>query len=530
MNASARAITVFKIIAAAALLASAPGHAGKIVTESNADGRQNIETLEFNDKGYVRITSNGMDSLGMIARDKRVYFFGELKGKPVVVDMLAAAGKLQAKGMKRPESDPAVEEIAAIKPTGRKQTVAGVDGEVHVVTWALAGKSRTEEIVLTRDPRLAGVIQGLALDPGLLSQKPRKTDLKAMVHALGAFLLQSPGSVVTSADFSPTPDARFALNAKPGDDVGLLMQIVMSAAFGALGQAVGAVTDATGKAMSEAFAKPEPQAQSREPAKPLAGDTPLHKAARNGDNERVKALLAEGADVNAKSKDGEIALHLAAYSGHKQIAELLIAKGAPVDARDNFGMTPLREAAYSGHREMADFLLSRGADINAKTIHGDTPLHWSAFKGSKGVAELLLAKGADVNARKNDGGTPLHLATFKGEKEIAEMLIARGADVNARTKEGMTPLLDAIAEGRKEMAQLLIAKGADVNAGDNDGDTALHWTAIKDRKDIAELLLARRANVNARNKAGETPLQMAMGRGKTELAAIFKKHGARTAP
>jgi Ankyrin repeats (3 copies)/Ankyrin repeat len=393
-------MTAFRFIAAAALLASAPGHAGKIVTESNADGRRNIETLEFNDKGYVRITSNGLDALGMIARDKRVYFFGELKGKPVVVDMLAAAGKLQAKGMKRPESDPALEEIAGIKPTGRKQTVAGVDGEVHAVTWVLAGKSRIEEIVLTRDPRLAGAIQGLALDPGLLSQKPRKTDLKAMVHALGAFLLQAPGSVVTSADFSPTPDARFALNAKPGDDAGVLMQVIMSAAFGAITEVVGAVADATGKAMKEAFARPEPQTPSGEPAtlgsELGASETPLHKAARNGDNDRVKALLARGADVNARTRDrdGATALHLAAGSGHRQIAESLIAGGADVNAGDN---------------------------------DGDTPLHWSAIKDQKEIAELLIARHANVHARNQAGETPLQMAMGRGKHELAALFKKHGA-------------------------------------------------------------------------------------------------------
>jgi len=256
MNSRKGAIIVSRVIAAAALLASAPGHAGKIVTESDKDGRKNIETLEFNEKGQARVTSNGLDSLGMIARDKRLYFFGELKGKPKVVDMLAALKKLQDKGMKRPESDPAVEEIADIKPTGRKETIAGIEGEAHVVTWALAGKKRTEEIVLTRDPRLAGVIKGLSLDPGLMSRKPRKAELKEQVHALGAFLLKSQNSVVTSADFSPTPDARFALKAKPGDDVDTIMEIVMSAAFGAMGAAAGGPDGSKPKAAKEAGGKP----------------------------------------------------------------------------------------------------------------------------------------------------------------------------------------------------------------------------------------------------------------------------------
>jgi hypothetical protein len=85
-----------------------------------------------------------------------------------------------------------------------------------------------------------------------MSQKPRKAELKEQVHALGAFLLKSQNSVVTSADFSPTPDARFALKAKPGDDVDTIMEIVMSAAFGA---AAGGPDGSKPKAVKEAGGK-----------------------------------------------------------------------------------------------------------------------------------------------------------------------------------------------------------------------------------------------------------------------------------
>ena len=231
MNPKTNVIAMSATLAAAALLACAPVHAGKIVSESNERGMKHSEVLEFNDKGQVRVTGGGLDSLGLIVRDKRLYFFGEPKGKPKVVDVLAAMKKAQAKGRKRPETDPAVEEIAEIKPTGRKQTIAGIEGEAHTVAWVIAGKKRSEEVVLTRDPRLAPMIQGLSLDPGFLSQKPKKAELKEQVLALGAFLLKSPTSVVVSADFGPTPDERFTLKAKPTDnpdDVGAIL-------FGAMG-------------------------------------------------------------------------------------------------------------------------------------------------------------------------------------------------------------------------------------------------------------------------------------------------------
>lgn len=43
----------------------------------------------------------------------------------------------------------------------------------------------------------------------------------------------------------------------------------------------------------------------------LTDDNPLMNAARRGDAERVAALIAEGADVNAQSEAGFFALQLA---------------------------------------------------------------------------------------------------------------------------------------------------------------------------------------------------------------------------
>lgn len=51
-------------------------------------------------------------------------------------------------------------------------------------------------------------------------------------------------------------------------------------------------------------------------------------AARWGHNENVAILLAEGADINAKTKSGETALEFAEYSHHKDVVELLKIHGA----------------------------------------------------------------------------------------------------------------------------------------------------------------------------------------------------------
>jgi len=54
---------------------------------------------------------------------------------------------------------------------------------------------------------------------------------------------------------------------------------------------------------------------------------PLHEAAKEGDLVTIKSLIAEGFDVNAKTKSGTTPLHVAAREGHKEVEGLLIKHG-----------------------------------------------------------------------------------------------------------------------------------------------------------------------------------------------------------
>lgn len=55
----------------------------------------------------------------------------------------------------------------------------------------------------------------------------------------------------------------------------------------------------------------------------------------------VQALLAKGADVNAKNNDGRTALIFASLKGQLEIVQAFLAKGADVNAKVNYGPTDL---------------------------------------------------------------------------------------------------------------------------------------------------------------------------------------------
>jgi len=188
----------------------------------------------------------------------------------------------------------------------------------------------------------------------------------------------------------------------------------------------------------------------------------LPLAACVGNLARVKSLVEQGADPNAKDEFGWTPLYWAASTGQEEVAAYLIGKGADVDAKTNDERTPLHQAAQAGAAHLVEVLISKGVDVKARDKSGNTPLHGAAEAGRREVAELLIAKGADINAKATNEywTTPLHRAAFAGHKEMVELLIARGADANIRDYRGRTALDLAEQRGHTEIAELLRKHGA----------------------------------------------------------------------
>ena len=71
-----------------------------------------------------------------------------------------------------------------------------------------------------------------------------------------------------------------------------------------------------------------------------AGDNPLVAAARDGDLQAVRALIAKRGNVNEPARDGSTALLWAVYHSDLEMARALIAAGAAVEHAE-----PLRHHA-----------------------------------------------------------------------------------------------------------------------------------------------------------------------------------------
>ena len=176
----------------------------------------------------------------------------------------------------------------------------------------------------------------------------------------------------------------------------------------------------------------------------------LHEVIETGNAERIKALLDEGINPNARDKCGRTALHKAAWEGYSEVSKALLASGAKVNARDKNGATPLHMAVvHYASPEFVQTLLDVGAHVNARTREtGATPLLVAILvKTSKKVIELLIDAGADVNAEDKSGQTLLSWA-----KERLKCL--EHSERTNNVKENTQPLLEAIkilrAHGARE--------------------------------------------------------------------------------
>ena len=186
---------------------------------------------------------------------------------------------------------------------------------------------------------------------------------------------------------------------------------------------------------------------------------PVADAARTGDRDAVKALLKEGADVNAPQGDGMTALHW---------------------------------AADRGDVELTNVLLYAGANLAAVTRIGQyTPLHIAARSGSAAVVKVLAAARADVMARTSPSGvTPLHLAASSGNIETIATLLDHKADVNAKESEwGQTPLMFAAAQDRTEAVKLLLTRGADARVASKFIDLAQQQALDRAARQLQQKIL-----------------------------------------
>ncbi len=146
----------------------------------------------------------------------------------------------------------------------------------------------------------------------------------------------------------------------------------------------------------------------------------LWAAARKGDAESVKALLSQGAEVNAKTRYGATALSFAADRGHVEVIKVLAENGADMNMKDTFYNAPaITWAAYNGHTAAVKLMLEKGASEGK-----DAVLMAGVESGDLDMVKAVLASG-EIKAETLTSA--LSDATKNGKTEIVALLKTAGA-------------------------------------------------------------------------------------------------------
>jgi hypothetical protein len=304
----------------------------------------------------------------------------------------------------------------------------------------------------------------------------------------------------------------------------------------------------------------------------VAAESPLHRAARLGDHDGIRALVAAGADLEkevelwyqpgesvrltpvliaAGSSDGatvdtvRLLLDLGAAPVPPEDRELLSAARCAAGGLDYLfpgsgdaarlrlalerGCDPdetccdislLAAAAETGDLERARVVLDAGADPDPPgylrpPIEFQIPLFTAAKSGNAAVVRALLDAGATPDLIDDAKQTAIFHATTR---EVMEVLIVAGLDVDARDQFDWTPLVMAVSRCDVDLAAALLAVGADPTASHDRGFTAFMWAAMawRNGRELMRLLIAAGADPHAVSDLGWNAFHAAVDRVRHE--------------
>jgi ankyrin repeat protein len=234
-----------------------------------------------------------------------------------------------------------------------------------------------------------------------------------------------------------------------------------------------------------------------------------------GSTSALAARLDAGLSATSATSGGTTLLMAAAHDPEK--VRLLLARGADASARSDKTVDALTVATtYFGNAASVRAFLAAGA--RASPPEGmrvrRRPLVWASMTGDDDAARLLIENGA-----RPDVETVSEAITFD-RPDVLARLVAAGGDVSATESTGITLLHWATITNRPSAVPILTGAGVDVDAPDERGYTALMYAASIDfgEDGVLRALLAAKAGRRPRNAAGQTALDLARRHGHRTLA------------
>lgn len=127
----------------------------------------------------------------------------------------------------------------------------------------------------------------------------------------------------------------------------------------------------------------------------------------------------KGADINSGDTTGQTPLIKAAIDGDEKIIEFLMQIKANINARDNLGNTALHYAAYYNHADIVQKLIDNGAYQNVTNYESYTPLDMAGSNNSRESYNILYRKLAQPNLNASTSGISQNTYLWAGAGALA---------------------------------------------------------------------------------------------------------------
>jgi ankyrin repeat protein len=247
------------------------------------------------------------------------------------------------------------------------------------------------------------------------------------------------------------------------------------------------------------------------PIAPARADTQTQtprwvRTALFGGARELESLLASGVDASSQTEGGTTMLMMAAPDEDK--VRVLLARGAQVKQRSPAGVDALTlAAAQFGTSASMTRLLDAGAELRPPegVRVRRSPLVLASMTGDLAATRLLLSRGAEPSSEA------LSEAVTFGHADVVRALVEAGADASITESSGVNLLHWATITNRASVIPILVRAGVPLNATDDNGFTPLMYAATVDVGDTDTLkaLLSSGADRRIRNDQGRTPLEQA---------------------
>jgi ankyrin repeat protein len=216
----------------------------------------------------------------------------------------------------------------------------------------------------------------------------------------------------------------------------------------------------------------------------------------------ARFLLDSGADPNLHGA-GRTALHSAVQQAMPDLVRALLARGADPNARLTRTMPLLSRFILQAH------------GLEVSTI-GATPFWLAAGYGDVRTMRILVEGGADPLARSSDNTTPL--------------MVAAGVDfVEGQDKYGRRWFASdtaALQQAAREAVAYCLELGEDINSANDLGQTAIVGGVYFRSPAMVQFLVDQGASINVINKRGQTPWLITQGEYRSGSFFVDKETGA----